>query len=42
MGMGFMIRKAFPRTGNLNRDLNKVREQTKLENKIENFFLIYI
>ena len=35
-----MVKKPFPRTGNMNRDMNKVREKTKLENKIGKHFLL--
>lgn len=35
-----MIKEAFPMTGNMKRDLNKVRAQTKLENKIGKKILI--
>ena len=35
--MGFMIKKPFPCIANMNWDLNKVRAQTKLENKIEKY-----
>ena len=34
MRIGFMIRNTFPRTGNMKKDLNKMREQARLENKI--------
>ena len=34
MRIGFMVSNAFPRTGNMKKDLNKMRVQTRLENKI--------
>lgn len=36
-----MTKKVFPRRENLNKDLSKVKEQTKSENKMEKLFSLF-